>query len=204
MVVSRRDIRRQRTQRVERSFVRELELKIHILFDQVHRHVAWTFDHDLAVALPGNLRQFSQRRQFSELRFVIRIRNRTWTKPVAEAERNVISLHDLADFLEVCVEEIFLVMRKAPLRENGSTAADDSRSAFHSQRDITQQDAGVDRKVIDTLLGLLDQRVAIHFPREFFRTASGLLERLVYRNGSDRDRRISKNPLACFMNVTAG
>src|SRR5256885_8610313 len=48
------------------------------------------------------------------------------------------------------------------------------------------------------------KKVAITFPCAFFRTPSGLLQRLVYRNGSERHQRILTTLLVCFMNVTVG
>ena len=56
-------------------------------------------------------------------------------------------------------------MREAPFRHDRSAAADDARRSFRGQRNIRQTNARVDRKIIDALLGLFDQRVAINFPR---------------------------------------
>ena len=61
VIVAGSDIGRERAERVERRFVRQLQLQVHVLLDEMHRHVAGTFDHDLAVMLPGDLRQFAQR-----------------------------------------------------------------------------------------------------------------------------------------------
>ena len=72
------------------------------------------------------------------------------------------------------------------------------------QRDVSKQNAGVDREVVHSLLGLFDERVAIHFPRQFFGPAAGLFERLVDGHGSDRHGRIPQDPLAGFVNVAAG
>src|SRR5213594_2050040 len=181
----------------------ELELKVHVLFDQVHGHMPRTFDHDLAVLLPGDLRQFSERSEFSQLCVVIRVRNRARTKAVAQAERNIVYTHDLADFFEVRIEEILLVMRKAPLRQDRSAPADNSRAALDRPRDITKQHARMDRKVIDPLLGLFDQCIPIHFPRQLLRPAAGFLESLINRNRPDRHWRIAQNPFAGFMNIAA-
>src|SRR5438093_5407855 len=108
VVITGSDVGCQRSERVERRFVSELELKVHVLFYQVHGDVPRTFDHDLAVVLPGDLRQFSERSEFSQLCVVIRIRNGAWTKAVTEAERTVVCTHDLADFFVVRIEAMHL------------------------------------------------------------------------------------------------
>jgi hypothetical protein len=50
VVVARRDVGDQRSQRVERRFVAVLELFVHVALI-VHRHVARAFDHHLHVVL---------------------------------------------------------------------------------------------------------------------------------------------------------
>ena len=82
------------------------------------------------------------------------------TQAVAQREADVVGLHDFADFLEVGVEEILLVMRQAPLGHDRAAAADDAGHALGSQRHIAQQDAGMDGEVVHALLGLFDQGVA--------------------------------------------
>src|ERR1051326_2574528 len=102
------------------------------------------------------------------------------------------------------IQKIFLMVRQTPLSQDRSSAADNSSAAPHGERNITKQHAGMNREIVDTLFGLLDERVAVHLPGQFFRPASGLLECLINRDGADRDRRISNDPLAGFMNVAAG
>jgi hypothetical protein len=46
-VVAGRDVGRERAQGVEGSLVAPLELLLHVLGDQVERHVAWPLGHDL-------------------------------------------------------------------------------------------------------------------------------------------------------------
>ena len=53
------------------------------------------------------------------------------------------------------------------------------------------QDGGVDGEVIDPLLGLLDESVAVEFPCEGFDTSVNFFESLVYRNRADRNGRIA-------------
>ena len=92
-----------------------LEFLCHVDVNHLHRDMAGAFDHRLHVMLPRNLCQFTERAQFRKLRFVVCVRDRPGAQAVAETERNVVRFHDLADFFEARVEEIFLVMRETPL-----------------------------------------------------------------------------------------
>src|SRR5215510_5136532 len=83
VIVSRRDVRRQWPECVERRFMALLELLFHVDLNQVHGQMPRTFDHRLYVMFPGNLRQLAESLQFAELRFVIRISDRTRTQSIA-------------------------------------------------------------------------------------------------------------------------
>ena len=122
VVVAGRDIGGQRPQRIERRLVAGRELAVHVLLDLVHRHMAGAFDHHLHVVLLRDLVQFAQRVQFGELRRVVGVGGRAGAQAVAQRERHVILLQQLADFLEMRVEEILLVMRQAPFGEDRAAA----------------------------------------------------------------------------------
>ena len=62
----------------------------------------------------------------------------------------------------------------------------------------------MDGEVIDPLLRLFDEGVAIDFPGQFFGAAADFLERLVNRHGSDRHGRVADDPFARGVNVFAG
>ena len=83
---------------------------------------------------------------------------------VAERERDVVGAHDLADLAEVRVEEVLLVMRQTPLRDDRAAARDDPGHAPGGERDVAEQHAGMHREVVHALLGLLDERVAVDLP----------------------------------------
>ncbi len=112
VVVARRDVGGERPERVERRFAAFLELLVHVDLDLVHRHVAGAFDHHLAALLPRDLRQFAERLQFGELRAVVGVGDRAGAQAVAERERHVVLAHEVADLVEVLVEEALLVMRR--------------------------------------------------------------------------------------------
>ena len=57
VVIPRRDIRRQRSQRVKRRLMAPFKLLFHVLLDHVHRHVAGPLVHHLNTMLPGALCQ---------------------------------------------------------------------------------------------------------------------------------------------------
>ena len=77
---------------------------------------------------------------------------------------------------------------ETPRRHDRTAPGDDPGHALRRQRHVAQEHAGMDREVIDALLGLLDDRVAVDLPRELVRIPADLLERLVDRDSSDRNR----------------
>jgi hypothetical protein len=86
VVVARRDIGRERSQRIKGSFLAVLELQLHVLLDELHRHVAGALDHDLHVVVPRDIGQFAQCFQLGELSFVVGVIDRTWTQAITERE----------------------------------------------------------------------------------------------------------------------
>ena len=62
----------------------------------------------------------------------------------------------------------------------------------------------MNREVVHALFRLLDERVAVQFPREFFGLAVHLLERLVDRHRADRDGAVADNPFARLVDVLSG
>ena len=203
VVVARRDVGGQRPKRIERRLAAFLELLVHVDLDLVQRHMAGAFDHHLAAFLPGDLREFAERLQFGELRAVVGVRDRAGTQAVAERERHVVFAHQVADFLEVRVEEAFLVMRQAPLRHDRAAARDDAGDAVGGEVDVGQPHAGVDGEIVDALFALLDQRVPVELPGQLDRIAVALLQRLIDRHGADRDRRVAQDPFAGGVDVAA-
>ena len=101
------------------------------------------------------------------------------------------------------VKETFLVMRQAPFGHDGAAARNDAGDASGGERDVTQQHPGMDGEIIHALLALLDERVAINFPGQFFGFAADFFQRLVNRHRADRHGRVAQNPFARFMNVFA-
>src|SRR5207249_7570 len=63
---------------------------------------------------------------------------------------------------------------------------------------------GVDGEVINPLLRLFDQGVAINFPSQFFGAAADFFERLINRHRADWHGRIANDPFPGGVNVFAG
>ena len=95
-------------------------------------------------------------------------------------------------------------MGEAPFGHDRAAARHDAGHALRGHRDVAQQNAGVDREVVDALLGLLDQRVAVHLPGQVLGLAVDLLQRLVDRHRADRHRRVADDPLARLVDVLSG
>ena len=77
VVVAGSDVRDERAKRVERRFVAPFHFLVDLLLNFVHGNVAGAFNHDLDIVLPGFFCEFAKDFQFSELRFVARVGNRT-------------------------------------------------------------------------------------------------------------------------------
>ncbi len=95
-------------------------------------------------------------------------------------------------------------MRQAPFRHDGATARYDAGHAFCRHRHIGQAHAGVDREVVDPLLRLFDQRIAIDVPGEVFGHAADLFQRLVNRHGADGHGAVADDPFAGVVDVATG
>ena len=158
VVVRGRDVGGQRTEGVERRLAAELLLQPHVLHDLVHRHVAGALDHHLHVVRAGDVRELAEGSQLGELRGVVGVRDRARPQPVAQRERDVVRPQDVAEFLEVRVEEALLVVREAPGGHDRAAAADDAGDPLGGQRHVAQQHAGVHGHVVDALFALLDAR----------------------------------------------
>ena len=101
------------------------------------------------------------------------------------------------------VEETLAIVQQAPLAHDAATATHDAAQSAIGQVHIVATYAGMDGKVIHTLLALLYERVAIYLPREVFDLAINLFEGLVDGNRAHGYWTIAKNPLACFGDIVA-
>ena len=98
--------------------------------------MARAFDHHLDVMALRD--RFELRQAFPARRIargVIGVADRP-DGAVAKRERNVIAVQQLADILEMGVEEILLVMREAPLGENRTAARHDAGDTVGREMDV--------------------------------------------------------------------
>ncbi len=165
--------------------------------------MARPFDHHLAAVLPGDLGQLAQGLQLGELGAVVGVGEAAGAQAVAQREGDVIGAADVADLLEMLVEEALLVMRQAPLGHDRTAAAHDAGHAVGRQGDVGQAHAGVDGEIVHALLGLLDERVAVQLPGQLDRVAVALLQRLIDRHGTDGNRRVAQDPFTGVVDVAA-
>ena len=130
VVIARSDVGDQRAERVERGSVAQFLLALHVLAHQVEGDVPGAFDHDLHVVLPRAPGQLGQRVQLGELGGVVGIGNRTRAQPVAQGEGHVVLREDLAELVEVRVQEVLPVVGQAPAGHDGPAARDDAGHAI--------------------------------------------------------------------------
>ncbi len=153
--------------------------------------------------LPGNFGEFAQRLKFAELGFVVGIPDRTGAQAIAKGEGHVIGLHDFADVFEMRIQEVFLVVRETPLGKNRAATRDNPGHAAGGHRHIAQQHASVNREVIHTLFGLLNEGIAEDFPGQVLGLAIDFFESLIDRHGADGHGAVAHDPLTRFVNVLA-
>src|SRR5690606_18181124 len=142
--------------------------------------------------------------EFGELGLVIGIVHGARAQAVADGEGYVVGAHDLADFTPVGVEEVFLVMGQAPFGHDAAAAGNDACHPFGGHGYVTQQDAGMYGEIIHSLLGLLDQGIAVDFPGQILGLAVHLIQVLVNGHGADGNGRIAEDALAGLVDVLAG
>jgi hypothetical protein len=84
------------------------------------------------------------------------------------------------------VGEVLLMMRETPLRHDRAAPRHDAGDSARGHGNVAKEHAGVHREVVDTLLALLDERLAVDLPGQIFRTTANLLERLIDGHRADR------------------
>src|SRR5579885_2132294 len=203
VIVAGSDIGDQRPESVEGRAVAVFDFLIHLLLDFVERNVARAFDHDLNVAFPGFLGEFTQGFELGKLGLVGSVGHAAWTQAIAEGEADVVFRHDLYDAVEVFIQEVLLVVVGHPLGEDGAATADDSGDALCDHGDVLNQDAGVDGKVVYALLGLLFDDLKIDINIQVFELFDAV-EGLVDGHCSDGNGGMAQNGFADFRNVAAG
>ena len=99
------------------------------------------------------------------------------------------------------VEEILLAVFFHPFRHNGAPAGDDARESLGGERQVFEQQSGVDGEIVHTLLALFYKGVAVHLPSKLLGFAVDFLKCLIDRHCAHRHRTVADNPLACLVDV---
>ena len=203
VVVAGCDVRDERAEGVEGSLVALLDLALHVLGNLVHGHVARALDEGLHALGPGSGNEFAHRVEFGKLRRIVRIVDGTRSEAVAERDGHVVLGAEVADVVEVFVEEALAVVLEAPFGNDAAAAAHHARHAALREVDVLAADAAVDGEVVHALLTLLHERIAEEFPGEVLRHAAHLLHGLVHRHRAYGDGTVAHNPFARLVDVVA-
>ena len=204
MVVTGSHVGGERPQCVEGSVVADLLLQDHVLHHLVQGDVSRALDHDLDVVAPGHLGELTQSAELGELGLVVGIGDAPRAQSVAQGEGHVVGGHDLANLGEPGVEEVLGVMGQAPGGHDRTAPAHDAGGASGGQGHVAEQHPGVDGEVVDPLLGLLDEGVAVEVPGQLGRHPVHFLQGLVDGHGADGHRCVAQDPLAGGVDVGAG
>ena len=101
---------------------------------------------------------------FSKLSRIVGIVSRARTQSVAQRERHIVAGTDVADIIEVLVEETLLLMHAAPLGDDAAATAYHARETIVGEVDVLQTYAAMYRKVVHSLFTLLDEGVTEYLP----------------------------------------
>ena len=203
MVVAWGDVGDKGTEGVEWSLMAMVELTLHVLLDFLQWHVTRTLDESLHVLVPCASDKFAHRVEFGKLCLVVGISDTTRTQAIAQGQCHVILSHDVADVVEVLVEETFLVMVETPLAHDATSTAHDATETLVGEMHVVTTDASMDGEVIDSLLTLFDECVTIYLPTEVFHLSVHLFQGLVDRHGSYWNRTVAHNPFTSLVDVVA-
>src|SRR5690606_38323327 len=103
----------------------------------MHRDMARTLDHHLNIMFPRTMSQFTPSSEFIKFRLVNGILHTAGTQATTETERHIIGFHDFADFIEMGIEEDFLMMCQTPLRHDRTATRDNAGQTVGRQRYIS-------------------------------------------------------------------
>src|SRR6266404_1802243 len=209
MVVAGRDVGDERPECVERRFAAHLFHAAHVHLDLVHRNVSGSFDHHLYVALPRAPGELAERVELRELCAIAGVGDATGAKAVSERNCDVVLAKNVEHIVEPLVEWVLLAVRHHPHSVQRSTAAHDAGYASVYERQMLDQDSGVESHVVDALLRLMLDHVEQIVGGELLEllvpfAVGSALYRLIDRHGADRNRRSSNDRAPDSIDVAAG
>ena len=204
MVVAWRNVDHEWPQSVERSLKAGSKLPVHVLLNFVQWHVPRALDHHLHIVLPGDLGQSAEGFKLSELGLIIGVRQTARPQTVSKREGDVIAGHQLANPLEVRVEEVLFVVGQAPFGHDGATSRHNACDPLRGHRDMLKQHSSVDGEVVDSLLSLLLQDLQEQINVELLDLPVHAFKGLVDRHGPNGNRGVPQDPLSGVMDVRPG
>ena len=161
-------------------------------------------DECLHVLVPGTGNKLAHGIQLGKLGCIVGIGYTAWAQTIAQRKGYVVLCHDVADIVEVLIEETFLVVIETPLAHDTTATAHDSAETAIGEMHVVTTDAGMDGEVVNTLLALLDEGITEYLPVQILYLAVYLLQSLVDRHGSYWHRAVAYNPFTGFVDVVTG
>ena len=136
MIVGWGNVGNERAEGVEWSTMTFFNLAFHIFLNLMHWHMTRTFDKCLYILSPSTLYEFAHSIELGKLCCIVGIIGRTRTQAIAQRNGNIIFSADVADVIEMFVEETLLLMHLAPLRDDAATTAHDACQTSIGKMDI--------------------------------------------------------------------
>ena len=169
----------------------------------MHGDVSRALNEHLNIMTPCDLCELTEHIQFKELRTVIGVMYGPWPEAVAERYCYIILFKNLTYFLKMSVEKVFFAVHDSPACHYRSSSRHYSCQSFSNHVRVSSQSSGMDCEIIDTLLSLFDEGIAIYFPSEVFNFTVYFFKGLINGYRSHRHRTISDNPLTGLVDIVA-
>ena len=148
--------------------------------------------------------ELAERVELGELGAVARVVQAAGTERVAERDGDVVRRENLEHVVEALVERVLAAVLHHPHRVQRAAAADDPGDAAVDERQVLEEDAGVERHVVHALPRLVlddgEEVVGGHVGD----VADAVGDDLVDRHRADRDRRGGEDRLAHAVDVAPG
>src|SRR5689334_12754548 len=208
MIVTRRNVRYERSKCVERRLITDFLHPFHVHLDLMHRDMSGSFDHHLNVPRPRPSGELTQSIELGELRAITGVGDAAGTQTVAERDSNVVIAEDVEHVVESLVERILFPVRHHPYGVQRTTAADDAGDAPVDEWQVLDQDSRMERHVVNALLRLVLDHVEQVVGGELLQLLVPLaigatLDRLVDGNSADWHRRVRDYSTANPVDVSA-
>ena len=181
-----------------------VELALHILTYLMHRHMSRALNECLYILIPCPKHKLAHSVKLGKLGCIISIGSTSWAQTIAKTQGNIVARYYIADIIKMLIQETLLVVYQAPFAHNTTATTNNTAQTAIGQMNIVATDAGVDSEVVNTLLALLNQCVAINLPRQIFYFSINLLQCLINRHCAYWYRTVTQYPFAGFVDIVSG